>query len=198
MRRFLRTLSLLGWSAFLVAAPVLAQEGKPSPADSPIGWVYRWINFAVVAGLIIWGFSKLTPYFRQHAMEISGQIAEGARAREAAEAKSREAQAKMAALEGEISALRAEARRDSEAEVARLRAQTKEEAGKVEQSARMEIEAVERAARLELKSLVARMAVQRAEALLRDRITPQVEASLLKSYVAELNRRVQPGQAGAD
>ncbi|HTV58711.1 MAG TPA: ATP synthase F0 subunit B [Verrucomicrobiae bacterium] len=198
MTRFLRPLCLLGWSAFLAAAPALAQEGESSPADSPIGWVFRWINFVIILGLIVWGFSKLTPYFRRHAREISDQIAEGARAREAAEAKSREAQAKMAALEAEVASLRAEARRDSEAEVARLRAQTKEEAQKVEQSTRMEIAAAERAARLELKSLVARRAVERAEALLRERITPQAEASLLKTYVAELGRSVLPGQAGVN
>lgn len=140
--------------------------------------------------MIVWGFSKAAPAFRRHAQEISEKIAEGTRAREAAEAKSREAQAKMADLEKEVKALREEARRDSAAEIIRLRAQTKEEAEKVEQTTRAEIAAAERAARLELKSIAARMAVERAEALLRERITPQAESELLKSYVAELDRSV--------
>jgi F-type H+-transporting ATPase subunit b len=190
MKRFLAALWLIGWSAFLAAAPAFAQEGESSPADSPTGWVFRWINFAIVFGLIVWGFSKAAPYFRRNAQEISEKIAEGTRAREAAEAKSREAQAKMADLEKEVKALREEARRDSAAEIIRLRAQTKEEAEKVEQAVRAEIAAAERAARLELKSIAARMAVERAEALLRERMTPQAESELLRVYVAELDRSV--------
>ena len=198
MRRFLAALCLIVWSAFCAAAPVFAQEGGPSPADTPTGWVFRWINFVIVFGLIVWGFSKATPYFRRHAQEISDKIAEGTRAREAAEAKSREAQAKMADLDKEVKAMREEARRDSAAEILRLRAQTKEEAEKVEQSVRVEIAAAERAARLELKSIAARMAVERAEALLRERMTPQAESQLFRTYVAELDRSLRSEQAGVN
>ena len=198
MMRLFRPLLVLAWGALLAAAPVLAQEGESSPTETPTGWVFRWINFAFVLGFIVWGFSKAVPYFRRHAQEISEQIAEGTRAREAAEAKSREAQAKMADLEKEVARLRAEAKKDSEAEILRLRAQTKEEAQKVEQAMRVEIGAAERAARLELRSIAARIAIERAEALLRERITPQAETALLKTYVAELGRSVPSGQGGVN
>lgn len=198
MRRYLVALCLIGWSVFFAATPVFAQEGGLSPADTPTGWVFRWINFAIVFGLIIWGFSKATPYFRRHAQEISEKIAEGTRAREAAEAKSREAQAKMADLDKEVKAMREEARRDSAAEILRLRAKTKEEAERVEQEVRVEIAAAERAARLELKTIAARMAVERAEALLQERMTPQAESELFRVYVAELDRSLQPGEAGVN
>ncbi|HUO33950.1 MAG TPA: ATP synthase F0 subunit B [Candidatus Acidoferrum sp.] len=198
MKSFLRALCFLGWSAMVMAAPVLAQEGESSPLDTTTGWIFRWINFAVVFALIVWGFAKLGPYFRQHAREISEAIAEGTRAREAAEGKSREAQAKMAELPNEIEGMKAEAKKDSEAEILRLRAQTKEEAEKVELATQAEIAAAERAARLELKSIAAEMAVARAEALLRQRLTPQTEAALLKMYVAELEKRPDAGQAGVN
>lgn len=198
MRRYLAALCLIGSRVFFAAAPALAQEGGPSPADTPTGWVFRWINFAIVFGLIIWGLSKATPYFRRHAQEISEKIAEGTRAREAAEAKSREAQVKMADLDKEVKSMREEARRDSAAEILRLRAQTKEEAERVEQEVRVEIAAAERAARLELKSIAARLAVERAEALLQERMTPQAESELFKVYVAELDRSLNAGQAGTN
>jgi len=198
MKSFLRALCLVGWSAMLAAAPAFAQEGESSPLDTTTGWIFRWINFAAVFGLIVWGFAKLGPYFRQHAREIADQIAEGARAREAAEAKSREAQAKMADLPNEIAAIRAEARRDSAAEILRLRAQTKEEAEKVELATQAEIAAAERAARLELKSIAAEMAIERAEALLREQMTPRTEAALLKTYVGELDKGLTSGPAGVN
>ena len=155
-----------GWMAalfFLAALPALAQEGESSPADSPTGWIFRWLNFAIVFGAIAYFAVKAGgPYFRKQADEISRKIAEGTRAREAAELQREEIQAKLAGIEQEVAAMRAEAKRDAEAEAQRLRALAREEAQKIEVVAQAEIVAAERAARMELKSLGARMAIERA------------------------------------
>ena len=170
----------------LAAAPAFAQEDQPSPADSHVGWVFRWLNFAIVLGLAIWALSKAGPYFRNHAQEISEKVAEGTRAREAAEADRRTAQAKLAGIDAEAAAMRTEAKRGAQAETERLRAQAKAEAEAIERSAQAEIEAAERAARLELKALAARIAVEGAEAVLRSELTPKTEAALFGNFVAEL------------
>jgi len=170
----------------LLAAPVFAQEEQPSPADSSMGWVFRWLNFAIVLGLLIYGFGKAVPYFRRHAEEISEKIAEGTRAREAAEADRRAAQAKLAGIEAEVAALRVEAKRGAQAETERLRAQAKAEAEAIERSAQAEIAAAERASRMELKALAARLAVERAETVLRSQLTPETEAILFGNFVVEL------------
>jgi len=186
--RWIRVRRAATFAAFflMLAAPVFAQEEQPSPADSTTGWVFRWLNFAIVLGLLIYGFGKAVPYFRRHAEEISEKIAEGTRAREAAEADRRAAQAKLAGIDAEVAALRVEAKRGAQAEGERLRAQAKAEAEAIERSAQAEIVAAERAARLELKALAARIAVERAEALLRSELTPQTEAVLFRNFVAEL------------
>jgi F0F1-type ATP synthase membrane subunit b/b' len=170
----------------LLAAPAFAQENSPSPADSTMGWVFRWLNFAIVVALLVYGFGKAVPYFRRHAQEISEKIAEGTRAREAAEADRRAAQAKLAGIDTEVAALRADAKRGAQAEGERLRAQARAEAEAIERSAQMEIAAAERAARMELKALAARIAVERAEAVLRSELTPRTEAALFGNFVAEL------------
>jgi F-type H+-transporting ATPase subunit b len=191
MMRFLRALGSLITLVLLTALPVLAQEGEASPADSPIGWIFRWLNFAIVFGAISYlAWIKGGPYFRGQAEEISRKIAEGARAREAAERQRKEAQAKLANIESEIATMRAEAKRDAEAEAQRLRALAREEAEKIERAAQAEIAAAERAARTELKALAARMAVERAEALLRKELTPKSEAALFQAFVQELERSV--------
>jgi F-type H+-transporting ATPase subunit b len=172
---------------FLVlAAPAFAQDEQPSPADSTTGWVFRWLNFAIVLGLFIYAFGKATPYFRRHAQEISEKIAEGTRAREAAEADRRAAQAKLAGIETEVAALRVEAKRSAQAEGERLRAQAKSEAETIERSAQAEIAAAERAARLELKALAARIAVEGAEVVLRSELTAETESMLFRNFVADL------------
>jgi F-type H+-transporting ATPase subunit b len=191
MIRHLRAFCYLITLLLLAALPVLAQEGEASPVESPAGWIFRWLNFAIVFGAIGYlAWKKGGPYFRAQAEEISRKIAEGARAREAAERQRQEVQAKLANIESEIAAMRADSKRDADAEAQRLRSLAREEAQKIERAAQAEIVAAERAARMELKTLAARMAVERAEALLRKELTPKSEAALFQSFVQELERSV--------
>jgi F-type H+-transporting ATPase subunit b len=191
MMRLLRHLNFLALLFFLVAIPALAQEGGEAPADTPTGWTFRWLNFAIVFGAIAYFAVKQGgPYFRTHAEEISRKIEEGTRAREAAEKQKKEMEAKLANLPKEIEQMRAEGKRDAEAEAQRLRAMAREEAHKIERTALAEIAAADRAARLELKALAARMAVERAEALLRQELTPASEQKLFHTFVVDLERSV--------
>lgn len=184
----LQRVAALAALVLAMAAPAFSQESEPSPADSTTGWVFRWINFAVVAALIIYGFRKAAPAFRARREDIASKIAEGTRAREAAEARQREAEEKLKGLDQEVARLRADAKVATEAETQRLRAASKDDAQKIERSAQMEIVAAERAARMELKSLAARMAVERAERQLRDELTPKAEAVLFRDFVENLER----------
>ena len=139
----------------LAAVPAFAQEGEASPADSTVGWVFRWLNFALVFGGIAYCIVKYAaPAFRSQAEEISRKIAEGARAREAAERQRREIKTKLEGLEREIDQLRVDAKRDAEAEAQRLRDLGRAEAEKIELAARAEIDAAGRAARMELRCWV--------------------------------------------
>ena len=191
MKRLLGSLGFLSVFLLVVALPALAQEKEGPPDESPAGTFYRWANFGIVLALIVWVCVKYGgPAFRGRAEEISRKIDEGARAREAAERRRQEIQAKMASLEGEVRELRTEAKRDAEAEAKRLRAMSRAEADKIEQAAQAEIEAARRAASMELKVLAARLAIERAEALLREEITPKAEVTLFKTFVAELERSV--------
>ncbi len=57
----------------LTALPALAQEqsAPETSADSVTGSVYRWLNFALVVGGIVYFIRKVgAPYFRQNAQSI--------------------------------------------------------------------------------------------------------------------------------
>lgn len=188
MKRFWAACGLIACAIALAALPLLAQEGEPSPADSTSGWIFRWLNFAIVFGAIAYfAVKKGGPYFRAHADEIAQKIEEGARARKAAEERRKEIEAKLASLPTDVQQMRAEAKRDGEAEAQRIRAMARQEAEKIEQSAQAEIVAAERATRLELKALAARMAVEEAQKVLETSMTPDAEASLFRMFVAELS-----------
>ena len=180
--------AVFGVMLLLTAAPAFAQEAA---TESPVGQTFRWLNFAIVFALLAYVIVKYgAPSFRNRASQISEKIAEGARAREAAEAQRREIQAKVANLQSEIEQLRQQGRRDAADEAQRLRDTVRSESEKIEQAARTEIEAAARAGRLELKALGARLSVQLAEAMLRQELTPQAEAKLFRSFVGELGRNV--------
>jgi F0F1-type ATP synthase membrane subunit b/b' len=175
-------------SLLLLAGPAFAQAGSDAGADSASGWVFRWINFGLLVAILVYGFSKAAPKFREHAAEISLKIAEGTRARDAAEQMRREVRTKLAGIDSELAAMRADAKRAGEAEAERIRALAKSEAEMIERAARAEIAAAERASRLELRAAAARLAVERARAMLREQLTARDESALFRTFVAELER----------
>ncbi len=190
-RRLCRGLHELCALAMLVAfaaAPVLAATNPQEEASTTTGWIYRWINFSIFAALIVWGFTNkgTRGYFRNRQKGISDAIAESARAREEAERQEREAEQKMASLDREVADLRSRAKQESAAEAERIRALAREDAKRIEQSAQLEIRAAERAAQMQLKAIAARMAVERAEDILRNRVTAQTDSTLFRGFVSAL------------
>jgi F-type H+-transporting ATPase subunit b len=184
-----RSISVFTLASLSAAAPAFAQEG--GAVDTPAGQIFKIINSALVVGgiafsLVYW----CGPFFRKHADEISAKIAEGTRAREAAEAKQREIRVKMAGLPMEVEQLRASGKRESELEAGRLREAAKADAQKIEKTAQGEINAAIRAGQMALKQIGAEKAIAQAEALLRREITPQADANLVHNFVAELDRSV--------
>lgn len=178
-------------AAFLIAAVSAhaAEEGGNATTERA-NEIFKWINFAIVAGLLAWVFLKLTPpFFRKNAETISSAITKATAAKAEAERQLREAQGKLARLEQEVAQLRATAQREAAVEAERLRAVTQSDVQKVTLAAKAEIEAAERAARLELKVTVANLAVDGAESLLAKQLTPQVQESLVSSFVKSLEGR---------
>jgi len=175
---------------FFAAIRVHAAEESGNAAAERATEIFKWINFAIVAGVIVWVFGKLLPpVFRKKAEAISSAIANATNAKAAADAQLREAETRLANLQKEVAELRAFAERESAAEVERLRAATQTDAHKIAVAAKAEIEAAERAARLELKALAANLAVDGAETLLVKQLTPKAQESLISNFVKSLEGR---------
>jgi F-type H+-transporting ATPase subunit b len=180
-----------GLLVVLVTISAGAQETEPSPADSTIGWGFRWLNFAIVfAGILYFAIKICAPYFRGRKEEIARQVAEGARARDAAEKLRQEVREKLAGIDTVVAQIREEAKRSTEAEAKRVRELARREAEMIERAAEAEIAAAQRNARLELKTLAAGLAIDRAEVLLKQELTPEAEAGLIDSFVAQLGGSV--------
>jgi F-type H+-transporting ATPase subunit b len=185
---YLATL-LFGVSFVAPVAMAAGSEGG-DPVFTPAGWVYRVFNFLIVAGAVVWVFRKLNKPFRHRAESIAESIQQAARAREEAQQRLRQIEEKWSRIEEEVDAMRALAQKDAAAEAERIRALAREEVRKIERAADAEIESSERAARMELKALAARLAVERAESLIRTQLTPGLHEAVFRSFVQELSRSV--------
>jgi len=166
-----------------------AQETGSSAAQSADS-LFRWVNFVIVIGIVVWLFGKKLPsWFRANAQSIGSAITKATAAREEAERKVKEAEAKLAHLKQEIVALEASARQEAAAEGEHIRAVTQSDLKKVAVAAEAEMEAAERAARIELRALAASLAVDGAESLLAKQLTPAAQEVLVDSFVKSLEGR---------
>jgi len=166
-----------------------AEEGGNAATERATE-IFKWINFAILAGVTVWVFGKLLPpVFRNRAEAIGSAITNATNAKAAADAQLRDAEGRLANLQKEVAELRAMAEKEAAAEVERLRAATQSDAQKIAAAAKAEIEATERAARLELKALAANLAVDGAETLLAKQLTPKAQESLISNFVKTLEGR---------
>jgi F-type H+-transporting ATPase subunit b len=192
-----KTSSKQNWRMLVAAALFLsvaisahaAEEGSAA-ATEHANEIFKWINFAIVAAVLIWLFAKKLPsWFRGNADKISSAITNATAAKEEAERQVREGEAKLANLKQEIAALQATAKREGIEEGERIRALAQSDAKKVGAAAQAEIEAAERAARLELKALAASLAVDGAQSLLAKQLTPAAQETLVDTFVKSLEGR---------
>jgi F-type H+-transporting ATPase subunit b len=171
---------------FLTLTAHAAGEGGAAGAETATE-LFKWINFAIVAGALLWVCLKKAPgFFRGRAEAISSAITKAGSTRAAAEAQLREAETKLENLDKEVAELRAFAEREAAAEVERIRMATRTDLEKTAAAAKAEIEAAERAARLELKALAAKLAVDGAEALLVKQLNAQAQAGLISNFLESL------------
>jgi F0F1-type ATP synthase membrane subunit b/b' len=173
-----------------LAAPAFAAEGaSPNPADTPTGFVFRWLNFILVFGTAAYFVARYGgPIFRGRAAGIGGAIREAAAAKAEAERELREVEDKVAHLDQEIARLHAESERESEAEAERQVLAGQHEIERIDRGARFEVEASERVFRQQLRVLAAQMAIEAAEKELRAGLgaNEAERATLFQSFIAQL------------
>jgi F0F1-type ATP synthase membrane subunit b/b' len=194
--RFLATiLGLVLLSVFaggFAASSVRAAEPEQSqtdPTETPVGSLFRWINFAVVFGALGYLIVKKAPAaFRARADAIASGISSATAAKTEADAQLRAAEAGLARLDQDAAAMRENAKKDFAAESERLLAAGKVEIERIGHAAEVEVTAARRAARLELRALAARLAAERAATLVPEQITAQQNVALVQKFVDDLPR----------
>jgi F-type H+-transporting ATPase subunit b len=181
----LNSLIVCGVPLLFAVSASAAEEGAGTAG--PATEIFKWINFAIVAAVLIWVFAKkLPPVFRAKAEKIASAISKATAVKAEADRQLKDAEQRLARLDEEVRALREEARREGEAEAIRIRAMAQSDAAKIDVAAKAEIAAAERAARMELKALAATLAVASAESVLVKQLNAKTQESLIAGFVERL------------
>lgn len=185
----------------LLAAPIFAQEpaGGGAAAEKPGLLLWQILNFLILAGLIGWMAVKQGgPMLASRKKGIQEGLAAGERAKADADARSAEVQKKLGNLEKQIAELRAGAREEQEREADRIRREAKAEMARIHAQAEQEIHSAGKLARIEVQRAAARLAIEIAEQKVRERMTPELQAALLRGFVSDIANGAVEAASNAD
>lgn len=148
-------------------------------------WLSLVLNFALVAGVIIWAGRKYLPgVFRDRTTAIQKAMQEAQKASEEARRKLAEIESRLMKLDVEIGMMRDAAEKEGAAEEARIHAATQEDARKIVAGAEQEIAAAAKAARRQLTAYAADLAVGLAQKQIH--VDASTDQALVRSFAGEL------------
>ena len=151
--------------------------------------IWTVLNFFILAGVLSWLASRFGgPALSARSKEIGEGLAAGKKAEAEAHKRAAEVQAKLANLEKEIAGLRDEARDERDRESERIKRETQAEIARILAQAEFEIESAGKRARVEVQRAAAKLAIDLAETKVRARMSPDLQASLVQGFVADLSR----------
>ena len=150
-------------------------------------WVFKLVNMLLFIALL--GYLIGRP--ARGAMSDRGtairNAADEARVRrEKADRVASDIQARLTQLEEEVRTIRERAEQEGERQKRELIAAAEVEAARILQNARAEVDSRLKHARHELTEYAGELATQRAEQILRERITPDDQAKLFKESLSEV------------
>jgi F-type H+-transporting ATPase subunit b len=167
-------------------APEKAASSESAPAEDHLG-PWKWANFLLLAGLLGYLAGKNGgPFFAARSKSIRKEMIEAGEARKAAEARTAEVERRLANLESEIAALRAEAQCEEQAEMQRIAQHSSAEIAKLQAHSEREIASAAKAARMELQRYTAELAIKLAEQKIQARLTPEGQDALVRGFVRNL------------
>jgi F-type H+-transporting ATPase subunit b len=149
--------------------------------------LWEWLNFAILAILLGWIVVKQGgPALRGRSRQIQDGLAAGQRAKDDAEARASEVEARLAGLEREIASMRTDAAAEREREAERIHAETQNEIARIQRQCQQELESLGKLARLEVQRTAARLAMELAEQKVRARMSPELQSTLIQGFLEDL------------
>ena len=156
--------------------------------DYPGFEVWKFFNLLLFVGLLVFALKKfnLSDAFRTRSESIKAELEKARSERDAALAKLKEVEERLAGLDGQISSIKDKSKAETAAERKRIAQSTQEEISKLSTQAQREIENAAKAARNELRKFAAQESVRLAEELIKREIKPEDDARLMAESIQEM------------
>lgn len=152
-----------------------------------VGLLWVILNFGILLIVLNWlVFSKLRAGHRRERERIRGELERATRAREEAEALMASYADRLGELEGEIEAIRDQARQSAESERREIVAAAERQAEEIRGAAVVAAEREAERRRRELEAELVDRAVAAAERALRGKVTAQDQHRMVDDHVAEI------------
>jgi len=162
--------------------------------DSPKWWDYpgfefwKFINLALFVGLLVYVLlrANIGQAFRTRGDTIKAELEKARQERDAALAKLKEVEARLAGLHDQISSIKERSKAETEQERQRIAQSTQEEIAKLSAQAQREIENAAKAAKSDLRKFAAEQSVRLAEDLINRDIRPEDDAKLMSDNIRQM------------
>lgn len=154
--------------------------------------LFEYLNFAVLAGAIVFGLRKYLPKtFRASREDIQRRLADARTATQEANERLAAIELRLARLDEEIAAISKQAEKDSIEDEARIKASIEAERQRIVEAVSRDIAAASSTAQRDLKSFAAGLAVDRAAQ--RMALTEDDDRALVQEFAQSLSRQGRNG-----
>ena len=167
----------------------LAEGGETPWWDYPGFELWKFVNLAIFVLALVYLLTrkwKIGEAFKTRRENIRRELERAQQERDAALAKLKEVEERLAILDDEVSAIQEQSRREVAEENERIARATETESARMGEQAQREIERAGKTARHELRRYTAEQSVRLAEEMIRREMKPEDDARLITRNIEEL------------
>ena len=173
-------------ATFAFAAEPAHEEGSAKFLGLPT-WIWKFVNMVLFLGFLVWALKgPVKSAIASRHEQIRREATEAQERRTRSEQMANEISARLAKLEEDVKTIRERAQIEGERQKKEMIAAAEAEAKKILQGARNEVDSRLKAARQELTEYAGELASERAEKLLREKITDADREKLFRDSLTEV------------
>lgn len=155
--------------------------------ESLLSWVFKFVNFAVLVGILIKFAGKpLKDYLQNRRNTIKTKIEEASRTVQEAEALKAQYERKLSQLDDEMEVFRKAVIEEAQKEKQKIVDEATEFASRIREQARIAYEQEMKDAMSTIKEEIARLTMERAEKLIAQKLTTEDHNKMVGDFIEKL------------
>ncbi len=156
-------------------------------SESWLDWVFKFINFAVLVGILVKFAGKpMKEYFANRHKTIKQKVEDASKALKEAEALKTEYEQKLSRLGEEIEAFKKKILEDAEKEKQKILNEANQFAERIREQARLTYEQEKREIMSRIKEEIARLTMERTENLLKEKFSKADHSKMVDEFIEKL------------